>query len=460
MRRLADLVQVSEACRELQHDTHVALPLFEAVLPLIALYWLWKRQKERRSFFQPPSVPKPDPMYMRKYMSKSGKDALLPSSTPRSDSVSTHVPAVIPRVPALQFAVFVYTLVYVASIVSWVIAGGSRTDAEEMRAIPEGARALRSLALLAVVLELIHTRWPVEQPVAVAVRAVLFVVSLPFTVWALILPIAHVADIAVALVLLVVGASAKLVPWGELANRPRAAYSWSETGTYSSAAGALLLATALASLVECDSHGFAGVTFGSGHLGVVGVLFACGGNLLVILLADAAMETKITLAVAPRSASPAKPAGGPPAKDPAKGSGTLQVTKSRSKKSKIKRQRSSSVLGNTDVLLSGMAAAASQIRASISDAAEEAMKADEVDGGAAAEPTLVFSLRASSQRERSRSRSRSRREPRGSVTSEVSAAEASTAAAAADVEAPPPPLPAAPSTVAEAARRRRRRRRR
>ena len=107
------------------------------------------------------------------------------------------------------------------------------------------------------------------------------------------------------------------------------------------------------------------------------------------------------------------------------------------------------MLGNTDVLLSGMAAAASQIRASISDAAEEAMKADEVDGGAAAEPTLVFSLRASSQRERSRSRSRSRREPRGSVTSEVSAAEASTAAAAADVEAPPPPLPAAPSTVAE-----------
>ena len=237
-RQLADLVQVSEACRELQHDTHVALPLFEAVLPLIALYWLWKRQKERRTFFQPPSVPKPDPMYMRKYMSKSGKDALLPSSTPRSDSVSTHVPAVIPRVPALQFAVFVYTLVYVASIVSWVIAGGSRTDAEEMRAIPEGARALRSLALLAVVLELIHTRWPVEQPVAVAVRAVLFVVSLPFTVWALILPIAHVADIAVALVLLVVGASAKLVPWDELANRPRAAYSWSETGTYASAAGA------------------------------------------------------------------------------------------------------------------------------------------------------------------------------------------------------------------------------
>ena len=149
-----------------------------------------------------------------------------------TDAVSTHVPAVIPRVPALQFAVFVYTLVYVASIVSWVIAGGSRTDAEEMRAIPEGARALRSLALLAVVLELIHTRWPVEQPVAVAVRAVLFVVSLrsTFTVWALILPIAHVADIAVALVLLVVGASAKLVPWGELANRPRAAYSWSETG--------------------------------------------------------------------------------------------------------------------------------------------------------------------------------------------------------------------------------------
>ena len=127
-RQLADLVQVSEACRELQHDTHVALPLFEAVLPLIALYWLWKRQKERRTFFQPPSVPKPDPMYMRKYMSKSGKDALLPSSTPRSDSVSTHVPAVIPRVPALQFAVFVYTLVYVASIVSWVIAGGSSAN--------------------------------------------------------------------------------------------------------------------------------------------------------------------------------------------------------------------------------------------------------------------------------------------------------------------------------------------
>ena len=159
-------------------------------------------------------------MYMRKYMSKSGKDALLPSGGAqrrrRHEEEGGH-----PARAGARFAVFVQA-VYVASIVSWVIAGRPRTRRRGDARDPRGrARAARNLALLAVVLELIHTQWPVEQPVAVAVRAVLFVVSLPFTVWALILPIAHVADIAVALVLLVVGASAKLVPWGELANRPR-----------------------------------------------------------------------------------------------------------------------------------------------------------------------------------------------------------------------------------------------
>ena len=310
MRRLADLVQVSEACRELQHDTHVALPLFEAVLPLIALYWLWKRQKERRTFFQPPSVPKPDPMYMRKYMSKSGKDALLPSSTPRSDAVSTHVPAVIPRVPALQFAVFVYTLVYVASIVGWVIAGGSRTDAEEMRAIPEGARASSSRASPSSRTDL---RWPVEQPVAVAVRAALFVVSLPFTVWALILPIAHVAGSPSP------SSSSSAPPPSSSVGRtrrPPARRLFVVRDRHLLVGGRrLLLATALASLVECDSHGFAGspsAAATSGRRRAPRAAAACS-----YLLADAAMETKITLAVAPRSASPAKPAG-PPAKDPAR----------------------------------------------------------------------------------------------------------------------------------------------
>ena len=221
------------------------------------------------------------------------------------------------------------------------------------------------------------------------------------------------------------GGGRKLVPWDELANRPRAAIGAnSETGTYSSAAGAFLLAMA-ASTNGSSMRLNTASPFREVRLDATSGTSACSRRVRRNLLVSSFRRGDIAKIRAasrwPYTRRRWAPRTGPPAK-PREGVGHAAASRRA-----VRRNRRSNGSARRrprcpmTVMLNGMTAAAAPADPGVDlDAAEEAMKRATAMSPASpprSRPSRS-SRRPSSQRERHRARARARdSEPRGSVTS-------------------------------------------